>query len=246
MRGLHYRDQTHAYKNEKQEDDRWIAAFVAPCFTKRALRWYEDLDEEIQGSWKLLRRALLDQYPSDDATVPTPAPAPLTVAAPPAGQVRQGRIKVTLGSEVQYVSNHTEGYLETTTVIQFAMIVKVIKDGPTTFSLSLTNPTGSRFKWLGIRWSGGGILKLASGSPDYARLTALGDSDESSYASSGCTKRQVWQYLPDGSLAATWEGSDGKVHILQAGVSGSTGLFVAVDFNMHFQDKRATLRLEDL
>lgn len=55
-----------AYKSGKHHDDKWIADFVYPCLCGRLLRWFEDLDEEVQSSWKLLRRALLDRYPCDE------------------------------------------------------------------------------------------------------------------------------------------------------------------------------------
>ncbi|KAG8911229.1 hypothetical protein FRC01_005835, partial [Tulasnella sp. 417] len=67
-----------AYSKGKHKDNVWIADFVSVCFAKKALRWYERLDEEIQDDWKLLKRAILDEYevaslPS--STLPTSASA---------------------------------------------------------------------------------------------------------------------------------------------------------------------------
>lgn len=54
-----------AFAQGKQRDDAWIADFVATCLTKDALRWWIKLDEETQGSWKLLRKAMdLEYQPS--------------------------------------------------------------------------------------------------------------------------------------------------------------------------------------
>lgn len=39
-----------------------MADFAATCMTEDALRWWSELDEEIQRSWKLLRRALFSRY----------------------------------------------------------------------------------------------------------------------------------------------------------------------------------------
>jgi len=73
----------------KQRDDEWMADVAAACLIEDALRWFETLDEEVQGSWKRLRPALLSQYPkpetrrgsvrptsNSDGVIPTPAAAP--------------------------------------------------------------------------------------------------------------------------------------------------------------------------
>ena len=52
-----------AFDNEKQEDDRLVAQFAYSHMAGKMLRFYETLDDDVQGSWKLLRRALLDRYP---------------------------------------------------------------------------------------------------------------------------------------------------------------------------------------
>lgn len=61
-----------------QEDDEWIAHFASTCFTAMALRWFESLDDDVQSSWKLLRKALLVKYPAsvEPTYIPTPAAAP--------------------------------------------------------------------------------------------------------------------------------------------------------------------------
>lgn len=45
------------------EDDKFMAHFVTAHIGGIALRWYVNLDEETQNSWKLLREALMVQYP---------------------------------------------------------------------------------------------------------------------------------------------------------------------------------------
>ncbi|KAG8948353.1 hypothetical protein FRC04_009849 [Tulasnella sp. 424] len=52
----------HAYSQGKLRDDEWIADFAASCFVDDALGWWSWLDEETQGSWKLLRQAMLTRY----------------------------------------------------------------------------------------------------------------------------------------------------------------------------------------
>ncbi|KAG8920268.1 hypothetical protein FRC01_000848 [Tulasnella sp. 417] len=52
----------HAFSQGKQRDDQWIADLAATCMANEALRWWGALDEEVQGSWKLLRRAMLSKY----------------------------------------------------------------------------------------------------------------------------------------------------------------------------------------
>ncbi|KAG9032125.1 hypothetical protein FS837_002797 [Tulasnella sp. UAMH 9824] len=51
-----------AFAQGKQRDDQWMADFAATCMVNDAMRWWGALDEETQGSWKLLRRAMLSKY----------------------------------------------------------------------------------------------------------------------------------------------------------------------------------------
>ncbi|KAG9020867.1 hypothetical protein FS837_007802, partial [Tulasnella sp. UAMH 9824] len=83
---------TYAFENDKTDDKRWIAAYVATRLLGKALRWYSRQDKTVKQDWSALQVALLDQYPpSDDEedvaketkaqqlpNVPTPA-----AAAPP-------------------------------------------------------------------------------------------------------------------------------------------------------------------
>lgn len=54
--------QRHTLSQGKQADDQWIAQFAASCFTRDALRWWSNLEEQVQWSWKLLRSAMLYRY----------------------------------------------------------------------------------------------------------------------------------------------------------------------------------------
>lgn len=60
------RVRQHGFEKDKAQDDRWTANFAATRIAGPAPRWYESLDDEVQESWKLLRRALLAQYPPLD------------------------------------------------------------------------------------------------------------------------------------------------------------------------------------
>ncbi|KAG8916771.1 hypothetical protein FRC01_002879, partial [Tulasnella sp. 417] len=65
-----------AWAAGKLDDHTWMAKFAYVCFTKKALRWYEDLDEETRNDWRLLRRAILDKYstpPQSPSIVPSSA-----------------------------------------------------------------------------------------------------------------------------------------------------------------------------
>ncbi|KAG8917244.1 hypothetical protein FRC01_002587, partial [Tulasnella sp. 417] len=39
-----------------------MADFASSCFTQAGLRWWDGLDEDVQRSWKLLRRAMLSRF----------------------------------------------------------------------------------------------------------------------------------------------------------------------------------------
>lgn len=53
-----------AFAKWKERDDVWIARLAESHMGGEALVWYEDLDQETQDSWKLLKRALLLRYPA--------------------------------------------------------------------------------------------------------------------------------------------------------------------------------------
>ncbi|KAG8948917.1 hypothetical protein FRC00_008404 [Tulasnella sp. 408] len=67
-----------AWATGKLDDDAWTAKFAYVCFTKKALRWYEELDKETRNDWTLLRQAILAKYatpPLSPSVVPSSAPA---------------------------------------------------------------------------------------------------------------------------------------------------------------------------
>ncbi|KIO16579.1 hypothetical protein M407DRAFT_33773 [Tulasnella calospora MUT 4182] len=81
-----------AYAAGKQKDRAWIAEFAYPFFSRKALVWYDGLDEGTQDDWKLLRSAILAEFTGQQpapSTVPSAAPAVIssslrsTPAAPP-------------------------------------------------------------------------------------------------------------------------------------------------------------------
>lgn len=47
-------------------DNLWTADLAVPRLASDALRWYAKLDEEVQADWRLLRRAILREYSSDN------------------------------------------------------------------------------------------------------------------------------------------------------------------------------------
>lgn len=62
---LMIRNRAHAAG--KTRDKEWIADQAGICFAGDALRWYESLDDVVQGDWGLLRRALLSRYPKSNS-----------------------------------------------------------------------------------------------------------------------------------------------------------------------------------
>lgn len=74
-----------AFNATKDRDDEWMARFASTCMSGKALRWYESLDDDVQDSWKRLRKAILARYPPADeySIVPSASAAPAAPAAPP-------------------------------------------------------------------------------------------------------------------------------------------------------------------
>ncbi|KAG8919377.1 hypothetical protein FRC01_001315, partial [Tulasnella sp. 417] len=88
-----------AFGQGKHEDPEWIAGYVSTCFVGKALRWYEELDEDTQDDWKQLRKALLERFPPVSEDYPQPITEsssssnpmnykPTTLATPPAESLR--------------------------------------------------------------------------------------------------------------------------------------------------------------
>lgn len=68
----------HAYAAGKQKDSAWIAEFAYPFFSRKALHWYENLDEGTQNDWKLLKCAILAEF---TGWQPAPSTMPSAAAA---------------------------------------------------------------------------------------------------------------------------------------------------------------------
>lgn len=55
--------QQEAFAQRRQRDDVWIADYAATLLKgPRALKWYYKLDDEVQGSWKKLRVAMMSRF----------------------------------------------------------------------------------------------------------------------------------------------------------------------------------------
>ena len=52
-----------ALQQDRSKDDEWIAQWAAAHLDGPALFWYEELSQEIQESWRLLRREILIRWP---------------------------------------------------------------------------------------------------------------------------------------------------------------------------------------
>lgn len=54
-----------AYRQSRQNDDKWMAEYAATKMSGKALRWHIRLDSATRTSWKVLEVALIDEWPSD-------------------------------------------------------------------------------------------------------------------------------------------------------------------------------------
>ncbi|KAG9045955.1 hypothetical protein FS837_005355 [Tulasnella sp. UAMH 9824] len=50
------------FQQGRQHDDAYMADYAVTCFQGPALDWQIELDEETNGSWRLLQRALKEKY----------------------------------------------------------------------------------------------------------------------------------------------------------------------------------------
>ncbi|KAG8913825.1 hypothetical protein FRC00_001498 [Tulasnella sp. 408] len=63
-----------AYAAGKHKDNAWIAEFAYPFFSRKAIHWYENLDEGTQNDRKLLKR----RSSSSRSTPAAPPPPTMT------------------------------------------------------------------------------------------------------------------------------------------------------------------------
>lgn len=57
-------------------DDAMMAELAASYLQGKALIWYEELTDEVQESWRLLRRELLKRWPPIENRSTSPNPSP--------------------------------------------------------------------------------------------------------------------------------------------------------------------------
>ncbi|KAG8944548.1 hypothetical protein FRC00_010533, partial [Tulasnella sp. 408] len=55
-----------AWKEDKLDDDRWMAYFATPYFSGDALSWHSQLPPDIRRDWSKLEMALLGRWPSPE------------------------------------------------------------------------------------------------------------------------------------------------------------------------------------
>lgn len=253
------------FQAKKIRDDAWMADFASTCLTGRALRFYESLSPEIQGDWRLLRQALLQEYPptepdnsnvqvggSSHCQAPTPA-----AAAPPPSQNQRGRIRVrgADGSDFEYLgygvtstkSSVGAGFSQTE-----ALIIRYVPVGQS-FEIDLEQVAGKR-QVLGLYWGSSPTSDMLAPN-DYAAVTAF-DCDGSGRSSnlrwSGPTQTSVWSVGPDDALVAHWKHgsllSSLKYMISTQTVTGSKARAIdaVVDANAFLSWKPASLFIEPL
>ncbi|KAG8945548.1 hypothetical protein FRC04_000682 [Tulasnella sp. 424] len=89
-----------ALKSEKQTDNRWMADHASIRFDGDALKWFENLEDEVQTDWRLLRRAILSHYsePAYAETINSQS-----AQQSPAGLIFTGKDKVECRSFVREI-----------------------------------------------------------------------------------------------------------------------------------------------
>lgn len=54
-----------AFEEGKEDDDAWIARYVATRVVGVALRWHASLDRSVRDDWELLQQAMLAKFTSE-------------------------------------------------------------------------------------------------------------------------------------------------------------------------------------
>lgn len=211
---------------QKQRDNDWIADFASTCFVGDALRWYEDLDENVQRDWRKLRLALLTQWPApshrDQAAPPNPqtqsAIIPTPAAAPPANTdgARIGRIRIVAAQNLSGVTVFS-GYISrtinafgchvATKDLAEALVVRVESEGAGPSRLKMEN-SSSKLRWLGVSWAFP-QPDMGTGSTQFGYVAAVAENDDnSSCGKHGVLRSAIWNVDPDTNrtLRAIWAG----------------------------------------
>lgn len=68
--------QRAAFSQSRDGDDTWCARYAETAFEDAALSWFIDLPDNVQASWRQLRRALMARFRALDATESTTSPSP--------------------------------------------------------------------------------------------------------------------------------------------------------------------------
>jgi len=162
----------YAFTYSKQDDDKWLSDFVATCMDSDALRWYEDQTEEIQSSWRLLRKAMLANWPKtistitkeaslEISTVPMPAAAPPPINRPftttffSPSTTYTGLIRVVSDSQSVrgYISKNfsKSGHFRVTTSVVDALSIQFSPEDES-HDIKIVNATGGHTA-LGVHWN---------------------------------------------------------------------------------------------
>ncbi|KAG9044256.1 hypothetical protein FS837_008552 [Tulasnella sp. UAMH 9824] len=199
-----------AWKEDKVEDDRWIANYASLHFSGKALRWHSQLPPDVRRDWAKLEMALLDQWPSPDVAdsedsmqvpiVPTPAAAPHKSNSIATNQAsNQGVIKVVSfdSGKVFYLAQlDSGGKCGLTKEIGSALHVSMdLNTNPHILELSPTHGKPRyRSSWVGIHWLVA-EPEIRTGSQHWGRI-ALVDS---------ITMKSSWTQGPHGARITTWD-----------------------------------------
>ncbi|KAG8973222.1 hypothetical protein FRB90_009975 [Tulasnella sp. 427] len=82
------------FQQGRQHDDGYMADYAVTCFQGSALDWQMDLDEETNGSWRLLQKALKEKYLTPNSRERTAGPSgrqPSTLGVDTRVDTRRGR-----------------------------------------------------------------------------------------------------------------------------------------------------------
>lgn len=180
-------------------DNDWIIEEVASALAGDALRWYIELDDETQNDWKLLRRAILQQYPPTQRSlpdagntslmvsdvlpiIPTPAAAAPAAASDPLSRASQNLFHIRIlfedGGNPRYVGVEDGNVVVTFTPLQ-AVTVRLCQRTKELRLISEGRDTGEK---LVVRYSASNVIVCLF---SWIKLAKLEVIDEEGRSKSG-------------------------------------------------------------
>lgn len=209
-----------AWAEEKQFDDKWMAAYAASRMRGQALRWHMGLPRDIQSDWGKLEVAILDKFaPGQPPAAPSNDPIN-PEGASPQSTLRTGRIRITerdtglfLGYVSKEMAKEDPSYHKDTPITTQFDDALLVEFQPSASAITLDLVDKTKYHRLALRVIGELELNSDPASSKSLRLVCFASGPKPwsiRYASPvpmgdvAHVQHAVWKVDLDGTLNLIW------------------------------------------